>query len=261
MDSYILSLIQSITELLPISSSAHIVIYQHLQGLEISLVQNTALHLGSFLGLLLYFRKEVMSLIIGFFKMLMGQKSPIGRLSVYILVASFPAFGIGLLIKSLSYEHTLSLFKIYGISSIVFGILLFISSRVSPKNDGLNYKNSFLIGVGQCFAFIPGASRLGATLTISNFLGMKREEAVPFCFMLSLPVVCGAVSLNILDLVKSNHGSFTELLNTLLGPTILCAVLTYLFVSVFIKILLKSYSFSLIMIYRILLGFFFLFMN
>ncbi|QJC37347.1 undecaprenyl-diphosphatase UppP [Enterobacteriaceae endosymbiont of Donacia thalassina] len=211
--SIILSIIQGLTEFLPISSSAHIIIFSKI----FNIIKNDnfqffeiIIQLGSTLAIIIFFWKKIIKIIFNTMKYNFFLQKKINLLSIFI--SATPLIFIGLFfykkIKIINDIHH----TIYGL--FIGGILLYFSEIFKPKKyiinniNSLSYINYFFIGCFQCLALLPGVSRLGSTLSISLLIGMKRTIATKFCFIISIPIIIGA---NLLELYK--HHSIINIYN------------------------------------------------
>ena len=199
-----LSIFQGIAEFLPISSNAHLVVLEKLFGIHTNgLETHVALHFGSLLALFIYFFKDFCLMIFGIWVYdIKGLKKHPGKqyrdLAWILVLSSIPALAVGFFIKKF-YGGTSESFVVMGIASIVFGILLIVADSNPVKDRFVTYKRGAAIGISQCLAFIPGASRSGICLTVARFLGLSRIEATRFSFLMAIPTILGASALVILD--------------------------------------------------------------
>ncbi|MCE2716241.1 MAG: undecaprenyl-diphosphate phosphatase [Pseudomonadota bacterium] len=253
-DLIFLSLFQGIAEFLPISSSAHLIVLEKLFGSSTaSFEMHVALHFGSLLALFIYFIKDICSMIFGIcmsdIKGLKKHPSKKYRDSAWILVlSSIPALAVGFGIKKI-YGATSESLYVMGIASIVFGVLLIISDSNPVKDRLVTYKRGIFVGIMQCFAFIPGASRSGVCLTAARFLGLNRVEATRFTFLMAIPTILGASTLVLLDSANVKE-LFSVAQLILIGMTAGLGIIT-------IQILLwflGRFSFFYFGIYRIIFG-------
>lgn len=202
---FVLALVQALTEFLPVSSSAHLYLASHFfpggyQGLAFDLV----LHLGTLAAVLVYFRQDWLKLIGGTFAYRGGALDDSQRTMVGIVLASIPAGLLGLLMSKTGMTEVLRNDILIAINLIVFGILLYVAERVSQGRDqALSIKQMLLIGVAQMLALVPGVSRSGITMTAGLFLGLKREDAARFSFLLAVPATSMAVAKGLWDLAQS----------------------------------------------------------
>lgn len=187
----ILAIVQGATEWFPVSSSGHIVLFEHILGFEGGLLFNVALHFGTLMAVFVYFGKDITDILRDFFSF--RWKTGNGKLAWLLIVASIPAAILGFLLKDI-FEAISSL----GIVAFGFGItglFLMIASMDFRKNERLNnlgYGKAFLIGIAQALAIVPGISRSGATMSSGLLLGLKEKSAMKFAFLMSVPVIFGA---------------------------------------------------------------------
>lgn len=254
----ILCFVQALTEFLPVSSTAHIIMVEKILGIQSTPeLWNIGLHLGTFFSILLYYIKDVYFLVTHFIK---GALSPPLRKSeyfwtaTYLLIATFPAILAGFLIKPfLSFLH--NNLHLIAISSIIFGSLLAYVDLYQNENDEkLILQNSLAMGFAQLFAFLPGGSRLGTTITAARLMGLSRYESFRYSMLLSLPVVFGAVTLMLKDAIRCDYFVFN---NSFLIATITTFFLGFFILSL-IQHIIPKIGFAVFGIYRILLGCFIL---
>lgn len=207
----ILSLIQGFTEFLPISSSAHLILPSAILGWhDQGLAFDVAVHVGTLLAVVLYFRKEVGSMAVAWFGTLgLGPEKNTnvfdGKLAWWILLATIPAGLFGLLGKDLIEEHLRSAFVIAA-TTLIFGALLGFADIKAKQNvplEKLGLKGALIIGFAQAIALIPGTSRSGITMTLGLMLGLTRENAARFSFLLSIPAIAMAGSYLSVQLITS----------------------------------------------------------
>ena len=189
----VLALIQGITEFLPISSSAHLLLPKELlawpdQGLAF----DVAVHIGSLAAVVYYFRRDIRSLVIAWFLSLMNQKqSTDGKLAWSIVVATIPAGLAGLLLGGLVEEHLRSI-KVIAATTVVFAFLLWWADARCESRKQLTEMTltlALLLGLAQAIALIPGTSRSGITITAALLLGFGRGDAARFSFLMAIPVI------------------------------------------------------------------------
>ncbi len=254
----ILGIIQGIAEFLPISSSAHLIIFRDLFGIgsfmgkNMELTFDIALHLGTLLAILVFFYKDFFNMIKN--GLTKGVKDKQGRLLWYLVIATIPAGIAGVLFEDLIDELVRKNYLLIALSLFFMGIIIYLADKMSKsKKDVLDItlKDSIIIGCSQVFALIPGFSRSGTTIASGRILEIKREDAAKFSFFLSAPVVCGAVAIKLLKkstwlMIQANLGVF------LIG--ILAAFITGLLCIKFLLKYLDHHDFKAFMIYRILLA-------
>jgi undecaprenyl-diphosphatase len=257
LHAVVLGALQGFAEVLPISSSAHLILVPWLlQWPESGLTFDVALHLGTFLALALYFRQDIVAMVTAFFEALRSRTldTPSKRLPFLIIAATVPAAVIGKL-----FEHRVEdIFRsnplLIASFLIVFGIILGvvdIAGRKALDLDQIKPAGALTIGLFQCLALIPGVSRSGITITAGLMLGFTRESAARFSFLLSLPIVAGAALLKTLHLAK--HGiPAGEGLPMLVGIAV-SAVTGYISVAFLLKYV-QRHSISPFVWYRVMAG-------
>lgn len=208
MHAAALGTVQGLTEVLPISSSAHLILIpKFLKWPESGLTFDVALHLGTFLALALYFWRDILELTGNFFSALAGGiNTPAKRMPFYIIAATIPAALVGKTLEGPIEELFRNSPATIALLLILFGLLLAFADTAGAKRwrmDKITLKFAVLIGLAQCLALIPGVSRSGITITAALLLGFHREAAARFSFLISLPIVAGAALLKMGHLVKS----------------------------------------------------------
>jgi undecaprenyl-diphosphatase len=188
IQTIILGLIQGFSEWLPISSTAHLRIAEHLWDLKVTALFNVALHVGTLVVVVFYFRREVKSILSALVHV--DFKSEYGQLIPPIIIATIPTAIIGLLyVKFL--EDTLETMLAIGITFLVGATVVYTSKVGKENTDTVTYTVALLMGAAQGFAIFPGLSRSGITISIALLLGLKREKAFKFSFLLSIPAIMG----------------------------------------------------------------------
>lgn len=214
----ILGIVQGLTEFLPVSSSGHLVLFQHLFGLtEAELLFDISLHLGTLVAVFIFFRQDIYAIILSilrYCKMVFktGSFSPANedpdlKLALLIIIGSIPTAIIGLLFHKIA-DRLFSSVLIAGSMLIVTGIILFFTCFVknSTKKISLfSFKDSLIIGISQGLAVLPGLSRSGTTIATGLFLGLNHETAAKYSFLLSIPAIFGASLLSFGDLAGNTH--------------------------------------------------------
>ena len=254
----ILGIIQGIAEFLPISSSAHLIIFRDLFGIGTGLSENLnltfdlALHFGTLLSIAVFFFKDFINMITkGFTK---GIKDDEGKILWYLVIATIPAAIAGLLFEDVIENAIRGNFLIIALALGIMGIIIYMADRIGKTKNSIkkmSIKDAFLIGCRQVFALIPGFSRSGTTIAAGRTLGLNREDAAKFSFFLSAPVVCGALLLELLDktvwsLIIANLGTF------ILGIAI--SFITGLLCIKYLLKYLQKHNFKIFMIYRLILS-------
>ncbi|MCP3102218.1 undecaprenyl-diphosphate phosphatase [Myxococcus sp. K15C18031901] len=193
LEAIVLGLVQGLTEFLPISSTAHLRIAPELFGWkDPGAAYSAVIQLGTVAAVLIYFRKDIVSLTAAFFRQLL-KKDPFGtvesRLAWFVLVGTLPIGLLGLAFKKVIETQFRSLYVISGSLIVLALILLVVEKRASHQRTlaDMRWKDGILIGLWQALALIPGSSRSGTTLTGGLSLGLKREDAARYSFLLSIP--------------------------------------------------------------------------
>ena len=241
----ILSAVQGISEFLPISSSAHLIIVSNLYELKASsLLIDISLHLGSLLAIVFFFRKDL-------FNLKHNQK-----LLKLIIIGSIPLIIFGYILHSTELIYLLRNIKVIAWTTLFFGIILyFADQRKIDQNisTNLNIRSIIFIGLFQILALIPGVSRAGITITAARFLNFNRVDSGKISFLLSIPALTGASLLGLKDM--SNETIEINLL--IIVAIILSFLFSYLTVKFFLNYLNK-FSLNIFVIYRILIALFLL---
>lgn len=203
----VLAVLQGLTEFLPISSSAHLILPSRLFGWEDQgLAFDVAVHVGTLAAVIVYFRKDILQILRGWLTTgFTRHPDEHGRLAWYVALATIPAGLAGLLFNDLIEEHLRST-AVIAATTIGFGILLGISDRVRHGQvslAGITLTMALVIGVAQMFALVPGTSRSGITITAALFLGLQRVDAARFSFLLSIPLILAAGGLKSLELAQA----------------------------------------------------------
>ena len=249
----VLALVQGLTEFLPISSSAHLILVPVLtEWPDQGLAFDVAVHAGTLTAVVLYFRKELARMFIEWFASLRGRLTPDARLAWAVLIGTIPVGIAGLVFKDLIEAHLRSPLVI-AVTTIVFGLLLWFADSTGKrsKNEyGLLLCDVLVIGLAQALALIPGTSRSGITITAALMLGLKREAAARFSFLLSIPVIFLAGSLETMDYLSD--ASVQDAQPLLIGALI-SAVSAYACIHYFLK-LLDRIGMMPFVAYRLVLG-------
>lgn len=258
LEIIILGIIQGIAEFLPISSSAHLIVFRDLFNIgssipsNVTLIFDIALHFGTLLAISIYFYKDFINMIIK--GLTMGTKDKSGKLFWYIVLATIPAAIIGFLFEDIIDGYIRSNLLIIAIALIIMGIIIYIVDKKSPlikELHNISMKEAFLIGCSQILALIPGFSRSGTTIATGRLLKLDRESAAKFSFYLSAPIVAGATIIKLLEketllLIQSYWSIFIIgiLVSFIIGLLCIAFLLKYL----------KKHDFKIFMWYRLLLG-------
>ena len=241
LQTFILSLIQGISEFIPVSSSAHLVLFSNIfNSYKSSVLMDASLHLGSLIAIIHFFMRD----LINFSKNM--------KILNLLVIGSLPLIIVGYFFYEYNIYENLRKIEIIAWSTLVFGILLYFSDKyVSSKSfeKNLDLKNIFKIGLIQILALIPGASRAGIVITGSRFLNFNRYDAAKISFILSIPALLGASTLTLKDTFVKE-----EVINS---NIILGIIFSYIFSYLTIKYFLiytKNFSLNIFVIYRVLLS-------
>ncbi|WP_038035366.1 undecaprenyl-diphosphate phosphatase [Thermopetrobacter sp. TC1] len=192
----VLALVQGITEFLPISSSGHLILVPKLMHWQDQgLIVDVMVHMGSFLAVLVYFHRDVWQLFLGGLELLRGRMTARAKLALYIVIATIPAVVFGLALKKSGLQESFRTPMLVAVNAILFGIVMLVADLVGrqvKRTEDLSLAQSFIIGIAQAIAIIPGTSRSGITMSAGRFLGMTRVEAARFSFLLGIPAIAGA---------------------------------------------------------------------
>jgi len=252
---FILALIQGLSEFLPISSSAHLILPQAILGWEDqgTLIDVMA-HFGSLFAVLIYFRKDVTGMISGFFDLLKRKLNTNSALALNLIIASPPALVLGFFLNKFGYDVLLRSPLLIAFTTIVFGILLWVSDikgREEKTTDELTWKGATIMGLSQALALIPGTSRSGITMTAARFMNMTRVESARFSMLMSLPIIGAGGLFALLKLITEPGG--TAGVSEGLIVAALSFVTAYACIALFMKWVSKI-GFFPFMVYRLLLG-------
>lgn len=203
----ILAIIQGLTEFLPISSSAHLILPAVVLGWNNQgLAFDVAVHVGSLLAVMIYFREDIWRLSFAWFRQgFSQQQSTDSKLAWWVILGTIPAGLFGFLMKDWIELYARSALVI-AITTIVFGLLLWYAdakAKQTKTTEHLSFKDIVVIGVAQALAIIPGTSRSGITMTAGLMLGLTRESAARFSFLLSIPIILAAGLFSTLDLLEA----------------------------------------------------------
>jgi undecaprenyl-diphosphatase len=249
-----LAVIQGLTEFLPISSSAHLVLPSALLGWpDQGLAFDVAVHVGTLLAVLFYFRRDFTLLAIGWLRQVRGGRSSYhARLAWMLAVGTLPAVVAGLLLNDLVEQHLRSMLVI-GVATLGFGLLLGYADRVRTERRttrALTWRDVLIIGGAQALALVPGTSRSGITMTAGLMLGLRRRAAARFSFYLSVPLIIAAGSYKTLGLVKL--GGQAPWLDIGFG-VVLSALSAYLCIHLFLNLISRVGMLPFVL-YRLALG-------
>ena len=236
----LLSAVQGISEFLPVSSSAHLIIVSKLYNLKAnSLLIDISLHLGSLFAIIFYFRKELFDL--------KNNK----KLLQLMIIGSMPLIVFGYILHSTELIYLLRNIKVIAFTTLFFGIVLFFADQKKFNKNistNLDIKSIIFIGLFQILALIPGVSRAGITLTAARFLNFNRVDSSKISFLLSIPALSGASFIGLKDMFAQPF----EINSLILFAIILSFLFSYITVKFFLDYM-KKFSLNIFVIYRILI--------
>ena len=251
IQALILAIIQGMTEFLPVSSSAHLILVPKIIGWnDQGLLFDIALHFGTLLAVLIYFRDDLAQMIED---LLRNRSHNIMQSDVMILIiATIPIVIVGGLFNDWI-ENNLRSSNVIATTSIIFGLILLASDKFSSSKNNLTLRIGLLIGLAQVLALIPGVSRSGITITMGLFMGLGRVKSAKFSFLLAIPVILGA---SVLQIYESYSIAFSSINYVLLLTGLSVSFLfAYFTIHWFLAFVTKVGMFPFV-IYRIALGLF-----
>ena len=249
----VLALIQGLTEFLPVSSSAHLILPKELLGWpDQGLAFDVAVHVGTLTAVVIYFRQDVGQIIVGWLNSVIGKGlDEHGKLAWFVAVATVPAGLVGLILGDAIETHLRSIMVI-AVTTIVFGIFLGVADRTKQGTKTLaqlTLVSVLIIGCAQAMALVPGTSRSGITITAALFLGFVRSDAAKFSFLMSIPIIVLSGGLKGLSLLEEANVDWYAIgLGTLIS-----GVSAYICIHYFLSFINKL-SMMPFVYYRLLLG-------
>ena len=246
LQAIFLAFVQGVSEFIPVSSSAHLVIFSEFLNFNgQSLIFDVGLHLGSLIAIIFFFRNDLLKI--------KNNK----KLLKLIIIGSLPLIIFGYYFISFGIINILRNIEVIGWSTLVFGLLLYYadSFKVTKNLDkDLNTKNILIIGMMQVLSLMPGVSRSGIIITVGRLLNFNREDSVKISFFLSIPALLGASIISIKDV--TNEGLEFNIL--LLISILVSFIFSYLTIK-YLLIYVQKFSMKIFVVYRIILSFFIFF--
>ncbi|HJQ28167.1 MAG TPA: undecaprenyl-diphosphatase UppP [Rubrobacter sp.] len=221
IEAIILGVVQGLTEFLPVSSSGHLLLGQYFLGLDqnrFGLSFDVALHMGTLVAVVSYFWRDLIRMALAFFRSFGRHRDlsndPDQRLAYLVIASTVPAALIGFLFEDF-FETTVRSPWVVVFNFVVVGILFLAAEAAGSRRrraSKLRFGEAIVIGLAQATALVPGVSRSGATITLGLFLGLRREEAARFSFLMSVPIIAGAGGLKLGEVIAAGMGPHELLL-------------------------------------------------
>ena len=251
-----LAIIQGITEFLPVSSSGHLILLSKLfDQPDQSLQVDVAVHFGTLLAIVMFYRNDFKSLLNGLHKNLVFNFiDNNARFFRLLVLATLPVICAGFVLKYTGFIYEMRSLKVIGFGMIIFGLILYVSDKYGKKKRvyrSWSYKDALIMGVWQALALIPGTSRSGNTISGGMFLGFTRESSVNISFIMSIPTIFASSSLLLIDLIRLDFKSADT--TTLLICTFLSFFASLAALNLLLKYIRKR-NFTPFVIYRLILG-------
>ena len=262
LQAIILGIVQGLTEFLPISSSGHLILVPWLfnwhfllNNPDLNKTFDVALHLGTFVAVLVYFWRDVVKLVAAWVRSITRRSlaDPEARLAWLLFVSTIPAAFLGVALESFI-EDRLGKPWIIAVMMIVFALVMYAVDHVAKLDrdlEALTWTDAILIGVAQAFALCPGVSRSGITMMTGLAVRLDRESAARYSFLLSVPVIGGAAAYKALQVARDGLPAGTAM-PFVVG--IASAAVSGMVAIWFVLRYLKSHNFNLFVVYRIVVG-------
>ena len=256
--SIILGIIQGIGEFLPISSSAHLIIIPYLFNFNLNMTESeklafdVALHFGTLMSVLIVYFKDWLKLVGGVFQKVFKKKDNFNnRMFWYLVAATIPGAVVGMLFEDVITNVVRENVLVIAICLAVMGVLIYLGDKWASQHytketsfKELTFKQTFIIGLSQALAVIPGFSRSGTTILAARLMGVSREAAAKFTFLLSTPIIFGAAIVNVGDLIISKEIIVGVITSMVVGLLCIKFLLAYI----------KKHDFSVFALYRVLIA-------
>jgi len=251
----ILALVQGLTEFLPISSSAHLILTPQAMGsADQGPFIDVMAHAGSLLAVLVYFHRDIKDVAMGKLALLTGKMTPGGRLALLVAVSLPPVMIFAGALYVFDLVEALRSPAVIAAATLVFAVPLYLADKYGPSTkttETMSFKDAALIGLAQLFALIPGASRSGVTMTAGRALGLSRSESARFSMLMAIPVIAAFALVSLLELVQSDTSGAS------LNAGLIVAGLSFLAALGAIAVLMRlveRVGFLPFVLYRIALG-------
>lgn len=254
---FVLAVVQGITEFLPISSSAHLVLLHEFSRStpEAALALDVAVHLGTMVAVVIFFWAEVRRALAGLGQLATGRREgPDARLALALIIATIPAVVLGGVLAATGWIDTLRSAAVIGWTMLLFGILLYIVHRMAPETRTFrdwNLRDAVVMGLWQALALIPGVSRAGISVTAARHMGFERHDAARIAMLMSIPVILATGGYLGLKLLRAEFSA--ELIAQLAFGAALAFATAYVALGLMMRFL-NAVSFTPYVIYRVVLG-------
>jgi undecaprenyl-diphosphatase len=243
LEAIVLGVVQGLTEFLPVSSSGHLLLGQYFLGLDqdrFGLPFDVALHMGTLIAVVAFFWRDLLRMARAFLRSLTpGGRDLTGhpdqRLAYLVLASTIPTALVGYLLEDF-FENAARSPWVVVFNLVLVGVLFIVAEAVGSKSrpaEKLGFRGAIGIGLAQAAALVPGVSRSGATITLGLFLGLRREEAARFSFLMSVPIIAGAGALQLAEVVSGGMGGHDALL--FLAGILSSGVVGYLAITFFLR--------------------------
>lgn len=257
----LLSVIQGLTEFLPISSSAHLILPAQIFGWpDQGPLIDVMAHFGSLFAVLLYFRKDVIGILSGVLDLVQRKLNTNSALALNLILSTPPALLVGFLLASKGWDDLLREPLIIAFTTIVFGVLLWLSDAKAKSDKAvaeLTWTGAVTLGLAQSLALIPGTSRSGITMTAGRALGLSREASARFSMLMSLPIIGAGGMYALLKLMTADAAEQTANQSATLSSGLVVAALSFVTAYACIALFMKwvgRIGFFPFMLYRLALG-------
>lgn len=254
LEAIVLGIVQGLTEFLPVSSSGHLELTNHLLSDNIdpekSLLMVTVLHFATAMSTIVIFRKELARIFKGLFQFKWNEET---QFSLKIVLSMIPAALVGVLLEDEIESFFGGQILFVGFMLLLTGGLLFLADRAKKTDKKVGFFHSIVIGISQAIAILPGISRSGATISTSVLLGIDREKAARFSFLMVVPLIFGKMAKDIYELMEKPTGTMDTDLVTL-GVGFICAFVTGLVACKWMISLVKKAKLSYFAIYCFIVG-------
>ncbi len=265
LQSIIIGIVQGLTEFIPVSSTAHMTICAALMNLmdpahpEKWTAFMAVVQLGTLAAVLVYFAGDIRSIAVAFIqenvmkRRALQQQSDDARMGWYVLLGSAPIMGLGYALKKIIESSLTKDLHLIAIMLVLVSVVLFLAERFSSLKRtlaDLSLRDALVIGFAQCFALLPGTSRSGSTISAGLFLGMSREAAARFSFLLSIPAVAAS---GLYEFMKEAKNLSTSDMTAVLVATSVAAISGYLSIAFLLRFL-RSNTMMVFILYRVLLA-------